>query len=232
MKNKLAALAIACVVGIVTYCTIAHSATLTQAELDSLNKGQAITLSPPAPVTPPPSGGGSFTLPSGSVGVYVNGNFMWPGDWSWNGGLITVTYNDTSGVPLDGPDDVKISTTGSWNGWQPYATGTPPSLPIGALKYLNYSIKITKAGTNFTSAWQANCPTCANGEAPTGVGAVLPSTFCSAFVVGKWSTCKIPLGAGGYNIPAGTNLRKFMIQDQSQLSPNIWYVDRVYLSVN
>lgn len=207
----------------------AVSATLTQAELDALNKGQPITLTGPGTVTPP--SGGKFTLPAGAVGVYVNGKLMWPGDWSWNSGLITVTYNDTSGQPLDGPTDVKISTTGSWNGWQPYAApASNPLLPIGSLKYLNFAIKVTRSGTNFTSAWQSTVTT-GNGETPVGLGVSL-NDFCPSTSINTWIMCKIPLGSGGYAIPGGTNLRKFMIQDQSQLSPNVWYVDRVYLSVN
>ena len=179
----------------------AVSATLTQAELDALNKGQSITLTGPT-VTPPT--GGKFTLPAGAVGVYVNGRFMWPGDWSWNSGLITVTYNDTAGSPLDGPTDIRISTTGSWNGWQPYAApASNPSLPIGSLKYLNFAIKVTRSGTNFTSAWQSTITT-GNGETPVGIGVSL-NDFCPSTVINTWIMCKIPLGTGGYTIPAGTN---------------------------
>jgi hypothetical protein len=55
-------------------------------------------------------------------------------------------------------------------------------------------------------------------------------------VVGQWNTYKIPLGAGGYEIPHGTHIYKFMFIDQtadqtdSGYSTNRWYVDNLYFS--
>ena len=47
---------------------------------------------------------------------------------------------------------------------------------------------------------------------------------------------RLPLGAGGYEIPPGKRIYKFMIQDQtadqtgSNYKTNLWYVDDIYFT--
>ncbi len=57
-------------------------------------------------------------------------------------------------------------------------------------------------------------------------------------VIGQWNQYKIPLGAGGYQIPAGTHIYKFMLQDQTANMSgyngptNVWYVDNIEFTAN
>jgi hypothetical protein len=159
---------------------------------------------PPPPPTPPPVSGTSW--------VYYNGVFDWPGDYSF---VVTPDYADTSGAPLSGPHDIKITLNSAWGGWLPYA--------------LNWSFN----STGYTKLTFALKPTVANqkwnvyfvkvGDIPVGIS-IDASNYGPAPVVGKWATYTVPLSALGV---LGTDIYKFCIQDQTGLSNNTWYVDNV-----
>jgi hypothetical protein len=170
--------------------------------------------------TPPPTGTGT----SGTqLWVYQNGTFYWPGDYSWN---VKVNYKDTSGGPLDGPYDIAVTGIG---GFQPFATNY--DLDISPYKYLVFSLKPTIANQQWASAFYQI------GDIATGVKLNVLN-YGPAPAVGQWTTYKIPLGAGGYQIPAGLHIYKFMIQDQtadqsgSGYATNKWFVDDIHFSAN
>jgi hypothetical protein len=149
---------------------------------------------------------------AGTSWVYYNGVFDWPGDYSF---VASPNYADTSGAPLSGPHDIKVTLTSAWGGWLPYA--------------LNWSFN-SKGYTKLTFALK---PTVANqkwnlyfvkvGDIPVGIS-VDPSKYGPAPVVGKWATYTVPLSDLGV---LGTMIYKFCIQDQTGLSNVAWYVDNV-----
>jgi hypothetical protein len=164
----------------------------------------ATTTPPPAPTPPPPPA-------SGTSWVYYDGALGWPGDYSYS---AVPNYHDTSGGPLSGSYDIKV-TSAPWGGWLPYAQ--------------NWSFN-SKPYTKLTFALK---PTAANqkwhvyfvrvGDVPVGVS-VDASNYGPKPVAGKWATYTIPLADLGV---LGTSIYKFAIQDQSGLSNNVWYVDNV-----
>jgi hypothetical protein len=171
------------------------------------------TTTPPPPPTPPVTPPPPPTPPvAGTSWVYYNGVFDWPGDYSF---VATPNYADTSGVPLSGPHDIKVTLTSAWGGWLPYA--------------LNWSFN----STGYTKLTFALKPTVANqkwnvyfvkvGDIPVGIS-IDASNYGPAPVVGKWATYTVPLSALGV---LGTDIYKFCIQDQTGLSNNTWYVDNV-----
>ena len=153
--------------------------------------------------------------------VYGNGVFHWQGDWSWG---VSINYKDTNGAPLSGPYDIGVTGIG---GFQPYATNY--NFNPSPYKYLVVSLKPTIPNQKWDSAFYAV------GDVLTGHG-VNVLNYGPAPVVGQWTTYKIPLGSGGYNIPAGTDIYKFMFIDQtadqtnSGYSTNRWYVDNLYFA--
>ncbi|MFL6604085.1 MAG: hypothetical protein ACJ8R9_22535 [Steroidobacteraceae bacterium] len=167
--------------------------------------------------TPPP------TSTTGQLWVYQNGNFYWPGDYSWS---VKVNYKDTAGVPMSGPYDISVTGIG---GFQPFATNF--DLNIAPYKYLIFSLKPTIANQTWASAFYQI------GDQAIGIKLNVLN-YGPQPAVGKWTTYKIPLGAGGYQIPAGTHIYKFMIQDQTADQPNTgyttnkWYVDDIHFSAN
>jgi hypothetical protein len=172
--------------------------------------------------TPPPPTTGTGTS-GAQLWVYQNGTFYWPGDYSWS---VKVNYKDTSGVPLDGPYDISVTGIG---GFQPFATNY--DLDIAPYKYLVFSLKPTISNQTWASAFYQI------GDVATGIKLNVLN-YGPAPSVGKWTTYKIPLGAGGYQIPSGTHVYKFMIQDEtadrsgSGYTTNKWYVDDIHFSAN
>lgn len=175
------------------------------------------------------TGGATLTGPSsatvsitgGSTSwVYYNGVFKWPGDWSF---AATANYQDTKGVPIEGPYDIAITVTSQWGGWQPYAPGQV--FDTTPYKYLILSLKPTVAnqtwGVDFMSA----------GDTPDGpqLQDISPYGPPGGAVVGQWGTYKIPLSAFQLT---DTSVLKFAIQDKTGLSSNVFYVDNVGFSTN
>jgi hypothetical protein len=169
--------------------------------------------------TPPPTTGTSGT----QLWVYQNGTFYWPGDYSWS---VQVNYKDTAGIPMEGPYDISVTGIG---GFQPFATNY--DMDISPYKYLVFSLKPTIANQTWASAFYQI------GDVATGVKLNVLN-YGPAPAVGKWTTYKIPLGSGGYGIPAGTHIYKFMIQDETAdrtgagYTTNRWYVDDIHFSAN
>ena len=159
--------------------------------------------------------------PTGTFQVYSNGEFNWQGDYSWG---VTINYKDTRGSPLSGKYDICVTGIG---GFQPYALGF--DFDPSPYRYLVVSLKPTIANQKWDSAFYAV------GDKLTGHG-VNVLNYGPEPVVGQWTTYRIPLGAGGYDIPAGTHIYKFMFIDQtadqtnSGYSTNRWYVDNLYFA--
>jgi hypothetical protein len=162
--------------------------------------------SPPPPVTTPPP-----PPASGTSWVYYDGNFDWPGDYSF---AATINYNDTGGGPLSGAKDVEVKTT-PWGGWLPYAKNWDfNSAPYSKLTFaLKPTVDNQKWHVYFVKV----------GDVPVGIY-VDPSKYGPAPQAGKWATYTIPLSDLGVK---GLPIYKFCIQDQTGLSENTWYVDNV-----
>jgi hypothetical protein len=166
----------------------------------------ATTTPTPAATTP------TTAAASGTSWVYDNGVFGWPGDYSFS---ATPDYKDTSGNPLSGSYDIKVTLTGQWGGWLPYA--------------LNWDFN----STPYTKLTFALKPTVANqqwnvffvklGDVPVGIY-IDPTLYGPAPVVGEWATYTIPLAVLGVQ---GDSIYKFCIHDETGLSSNVWYVDNV-----
>jgi hypothetical protein len=151
--------------------------------------------------------------------VYANGVYSWPGDMSWGG--VAVNYKDSAGKPLSGAYDISIRGIG---GFQPYASGS--GFDPSPYKYLTVALKPTLPMQKWDSAVYA-----VDGSlAGHGVNVL---NYGPAPMVGQWNTYKIPLGAGGYDMPSGTRIFKFMFIDQtadvqgSGYTTNTWYVDNL-----
>jgi hypothetical protein len=197
-----------------------------------VGKAPGVVTDPP-PVTSPPA-----TSSSSVAWGYFNGTFNWGGDYSWN---VSLNYQDTSGEPLSGAHDLKVSLTGQWGGWQPYMCselGEPLTAcvaqydyPLAGFTYLTVSLKPTVANQQWSAQFVAVGDTgipC-NYANPANAGAGVNITaYGPAPVAGQWGTYKIPLSA--FCVGSGTsnaNVYKFHIQDQTGLSSNTWYVDNV-----
>jgi hypothetical protein len=159
---------------------------------------------PPPPPPPPP--------PSGTSWVYYNGVFDWPGDYSYE---AVPNYSDTSGNPLSGSHDIKVTLTSAWGGWLPYAQNW--SFNSAGYTKLTFALKPTVPN----QSWQVFFVKV--GDVPVGIY-VDPAKYGPAPVVGQWNTYTIPLADLGV---LGTTIYKFGIADQTGLSNNSWYVDNV-----
>jgi hypothetical protein len=241
----------------------ATSGTLTWEDGDDSSKGFAVVISNAkafvgdrsfAVVLSTPTGGagigspGSATVsiagdavspPAGAAWGYYDGTFNWGGDYSWN---VALNYQDTSGEPLSGAHDLKVSLTGQWGGWQPFmCSGVAAPLPacialydypLGDFTYLTFALKPTVANQQWSAQFIAVGDTAiacnyANPYPISGAG-VSVLAYGPAPVVGQWATYKIPLAA--FCVGPGTanvDVYKFHIQDQTGLASNTWYIDNV-----
>ena len=189
---------------------------------------QPLLASPPPIITPPVTKptGSVFVPPAGALVIYANGTFDWPGDYSWG---VAVNYKDTVGVPESGDADIAITGIG---GFQPFAPGTPANVDLTPYGSLNFDLKPTIANQTWNSGWEQ-----VGDVVFPGVNPVSVTNFGPAPQVGKWATYKIPLFKGGYGLPAGAHAYKFMLQDNTadqngNTTPNVWYIDNIYLSVS
>jgi hypothetical protein len=163
---------------------------------------------PPPPPTPTPTP----TPVAGTSWVYYNGVFDWPGDYSF---VATANYADTSGAPLSGPHDIKVTVTSPWGGWLPYAKNW--NFNSSGYTKLTFALKPTIANQKW------NLYFVKVGDIPVGIS-VDPTKYGPAPVVGKWATYTVPLADLGV---LGTSIYKFCIHDQTGLSNIVWYVDNV-----
>jgi hypothetical protein len=163
-----------------------------------------VTVAPAAVVVTPP--------PPNTSWVYYDGKFDWPGDYSF---VATPDYQDTSGEPLSGPYDIKVTLNGSWGGWLPYALNwTFNSSPYTKLTFaLKPTVENQKWNVYFVKIH----------DVPIGIY-VDPSNYGPAPEVGKWGVYTIPLKDLGVE---GQPIYKFCFHDETGLSDNVWYVDNV-----
>jgi hypothetical protein len=161
----------------------------------------------PAPITPPVS-------TAGTSWVYYNGTFVWPGDFSYS---AAANYNDTSGDPLSGAYDTKVTLEGPWGGWLPYAK----NFVFNTVGYthLTFALKPTVDGQQWSLYFVAE------GDHPLPDNCTVNVTaYGPAPVAGKWATYTVPLST---LCVLNTSVYKFAIQDKTGLAENSWYVDNV-----
>jgi len=144
--------------------------------------------------------------------VYYDGVFKWPGDYSF---VATPDYQDTSGEPLSGPYDIKVTITSAWGGWLPYALNW--NFNSAPYTKLTFALKPTVENQ------QWNVYFVKVGDVPVGIY-IDPTQYGPAPVVGQWATYTIPLSVLGVQ---GDPIYKFCIHDETGLSNNVWYVDNV-----
>lgn len=204
--------------------------TLTAEETATLEAGGSLTIEgtapviapppvvtpPPVVVPPPPIVAGN--LPTTGPGVvYANGKMLWPGDWS--GTQVSLNYSDTAGTP--GSVDLAVKVNSAWGYWLPYIL----SLQTAGFKSLVLQLKPTVAGQK----WSVQTYTSTSTTTDIVVGGVSDiSKYGPAVpVVGQFNTYTIPLSAMA---SSNINLYKFLLQDQSGLGSNLWYVSYAALT--
>ena len=149
---------------------------------------------------------------SGTSWIYYNGQFDWPGDWPFSS---TTNYADTSGGPMSGAEDLKVTLTAPYGGWIPWAQNF--SFNSAPYTKLTISLKPTMANQKWTLGFVKV------GDVPVGIWLDL-SNYGPAPVAGKWGTYTLPLSALGV---LGQNVYKFVLQDSNGPVGNTWYVDNV-----
>jgi hypothetical protein len=172
----------------------------------------SVTATASSPPTPAPSPTPTPAPASGTSWVYYDGVFEWPGDYSF---VATPDYQDTSGEPLSGPYDIKVTITSAWGGWLPYALNW--NFNSAPYTKLTFALKPTVENQ------QWNVYFVKVGDVPVGIY-IDPTQYGPAPVVGQWATYTIPLSVLGVQ---GDPIYKFCIHDETGLSNNVWYVDNV-----
>lgn len=156
---------------------------------------------------------GANDAPGGAaLVVYHDGKFAWPGDYSF---VATPDYKDTSGAPEHGKYDIKVTLTGQWGGWQPFAPGWV--FDTSPYNYLQFAFKPSAANPAIQVYFMLV------GDKPVGIS-VDPFKYGPAPVPGKWGLYTIPLADIGV---ARTKIYKFAIQDQTGTKDNVFYVNDV-----
>lgn len=176
----------------------------------------AVITCKPVQVTIPGStgGGGSTTPPAATSWVYHNGQFLWPGDWSFS---AEPNYKDTAGAAASGYD-IALTLKGQWGGWLPYAPGQ--SFNLTPYTAITFALKPASAGA------KAQIYFVKAGDDPVG-NAVDPFSgqYGPTPTLGQWNTYRIPLSAFGVS---GVTILKFSIQDQSgRASGTAFYLNDV-----
>jgi len=144
--------------------------------------------------------------------VYRDGAFLWGGDWSFN---AKIWYADKEGLPLTGRYDIKVTLTGAWGGFQPFARSL--NFNLSPYAYLTFALKPTVANQTLKLTFARRA------DLPAG-SAIDPLKYGPAPMVGQWSTYKIPLADAGV---AGLRVMKFAIQDQTGLANNVFYLNDI-----
>lgn len=158
-----------------------------------------VTCTPPAvlqngacvtPVVTPPAAGVAWVFHNGVT------TSLFGGDYSFGSGWVSYTTKD----PQTG--ETVVGVFGD-EGWQPYFTGN--DFNTNGYKYVLVSLKATVAGQNWLTGAEMN----GDKPIPNGPATMQPiAPYCSAFAIGVWMACKIPLSL--YGIPTGDfHLYKF-----------------------
>ncbi len=155
---------------------------------------------------------GSSGIPPGTSWVYYDGIFDWPGDYSY---VAVPDYHDTSGGPLSGSYDIKITLTAPYGGWLPYAQNW--DFNSQGYTKLVFALKPTVANQQWTVYFVKV------GDVPVGIYLNVLD-YGPAPVVGQWNTYTVPLADLGV---LGQSIYKFCIQDKTGLANNVWYADNV-----
>jgi hypothetical protein len=174
-------------------------------DLTALAAAVAPFLAPsvPAPVLPPVLP----TQPLAADNVYVNGVYGWPENFNYGQGLIvnTTFYVD----PDDHLPSIQVLMTQGQGGIQPGYQNPPGSATVydtTGRTHLSLTIKARQPGTGYVSGFMG-----AGDTVIPGSNEVLLANY-GTFVIGQYVTFSIPLGAGGYNLPPGAKILKYMIQ--------------------
>lgn len=150
--------------------------------------------------------------------VYHNGVFNWGGDYSSN---ATIDYHCTTGAPTGGGQDICVTDKGPWALWLPYAGGTVPMWNFDDRPYNNLTFALKPTVAN--QSWTIIFVLVGDVALPSSCGHNV-SSYGPTPVVGQWGVYHIPLAD---LCVSKTNVYKFLIQDQTGLSTNVWYVDNV-----
>jgi hypothetical protein len=203
--------------------TLSNSSTYT---ITCTGAGGSATASTAITVTGTAQAGTCGATSVGGAWVYYNGamSSSWPNDYSY-GGLVA-DYKDTSGAPMSGAYDIKI-TTPSYGGWQPASLNWV--FDVSGCNYLTFAIKPTAANQTFNSYFMYV------GDISTGVSVDVTASGYgpSTPVVGQWNVYKIPLTAYFPNGAVPASIYKFAIQDTGGSgSSHVWYLDNVGFTGN
>lgn len=144
--------------------------------------------------------------------VYDDGAFSWPSDLSFS---ATPNYMDTTGAPLSGSYDIKVTLTGAFGGWAPLAPGN--RFDVTGYKSIRFALKPTRTDQQWSCLLQKT-----DGVVATMSANVLD--YGPAPIVGKWGVYTIPLE--DLESP-GAPVYKLIISDQTGVTSNYWYVDNV-----
>ncbi len=144
--------------------------------------------------------------------VYHDGTFHWPGDYSY---AARADYGDKLGASASGRRDIKMTLTGQWGAFQPYARNS--DFDLSRYAFLTFSLKPTVEKQSLQVYFSLP------GDVETG-SKLNAMKYGPPPVVGQWTTYKIPLTDLGV---AGTHIYKFAIQDVTGLASNVFYLDDV-----
>ena len=158
------------------------------------------------------SAGAESPTPGKPAWVFHDGVMYWPGDYSY---VVRVQYNDKEGAPASGRYDVKITLTGQWGGFQPFARNW--DFDTRPYAYLTFALKPTIANQALKLYFEKV------GDVPVG-NPVDPLKYGPAPQPGVWATYKVPLADLGLS---GIRVYKFAIQDQTGLASNVFYLNDV-----
>lgn len=148
--------------------------------------------------------------------MYYNGVFNWGGDYSY---ALTPDYKDTSGNPVSGAYDIKMTNSAS-GGWLPYAGGTVPMWNFDDSPYTKLTLTLKPTMPNQT--WNLYFIKVGDIALPPSCTVNLTS-FGPAPVVGQWATYTVPLST---LCVSNTSVYKFGLQDSTGHA-NTWYADNV-----
>ena len=151
-------------------------------------------------------------VPDKPAWVYHDGKFNWGGDYS---AQATPDYRDKSGQAVGGGRDIKVTLTGQWGIFSPYAVNW--DFDTRGYAYLTFSLKPTQPDQVMQIYFLQV------GDKPVGK-MIDPFKYGPAPEVGKWTTYRIPLDDFGVT---GLHVYKFGMQDETGKAQNTFYLDDI-----